>query len=93
MYLFGNSGNLLISINYFSLKIGPQSNKNWIPMSQHNCQEEENQSKKHVLSFVINIHRYLIEVDCSLGQFKSAKLKDKEHTVNAPFFHSIAKKV
>ena len=26
-------------------------------------------------------HRYLIEVDCSLGQIKSAKLKDKEHTL------------
>ena len=26
--------------------------------------------------------RYLIEVDCSLGQFKSAKLKDKEYTIN-----------
>ena len=29
-------------------------------------------------------HRYLIEVDCSLGQFKSAKLKDQEYAINAP---------
>ena len=28
-------------------------------------------------------HRYLMEVDCSLGQFKSTKLKDKEYTINA----------
>ena len=28
------------------------------------------------------LHRYLIEVDCSSGQFKSAKLKDKEYTIN-----------
>ena len=27
-------------------------------------------------------HRYLIEVDCSLGQFKSDKLKGKEYTIN-----------
>ena len=27
-------------------------------------------------------HRYLVEVDCSLGQFKSAKLKYKEYTLN-----------
>ena len=27
-------------------------------------------------------HRYLIEADCSLGQFKSAKLKDKEYAIN-----------
>ena len=38
-------------------------------------------------------HRYLIEVDCSSGQFKSAKLKDRKYTTNAPnFFHIIAKK-
>ena len=34
-------------------------------------------------------HRYLIEVDCSLGQFKSAKLKHKECT---KIFHNNAKK-
>ena len=34
----------------------------------------------------------LIEVDCYLGQFKSATLKDKEFTMNAPIFHNIAKK-
>ena len=33
------------------------------------------------------------KVDCSSGQFKSAKLKDKEHTLNAPiFFHNIEKR-
>ena len=31
-------------------------------------------------------HRYLIEVDCSLDQFKLVKLKDKKHTINAPVF-------
>ena len=31
-------------------------------------------------------HRYLIKVDCSPGQFKSAKLKDKEYTINGPIF-------
>ena len=30
--------------------------------------------------------------DCSLGQFKSAKLKDKEYTINAPIFYNFAKK-
>ena len=55
-------------------------------------------SDLHFLCFEISLkvwssHRYLIEVDCSLGQFKSAKLKDKEYTINAPFFvHNIAKK-
>ena len=29
------------------------------------------------------MHRYLKEVDCSSGQFKSAKLKDKEYTTKA----------
>ena len=38
------------------------------------------------------MHRYLKEVDCYLGQFKSATLKDKEFTMNAPIFHNIAKK-
>ena len=37
-------------------------------------------------------HRYLIEVDCSLGQFKSAKLKDKEYTKNAPIFFTTLQK-
>ena len=32
------------------------------------------------------LHSYLIEVDCSLGQFKVAKLKDKEYDLNAPIF-------
>ena len=31
------------------------------------------------------IHRYLLEVDCSLDQFKSAKLKYKKYPINAPF--------
>ena len=31
-------------------------------------------------------HRYLIEVDGSLGQFKLANLKDKKNTINAPIF-------
>ena len=40
-----------------------------------------------------NDHRYLIEIGCSSDQFKSAKLKDKEYTINMPiFFHNIAKK-
>ena len=29
-------------------------------------------------------HRYLIEVHCSLGQFKLVRLKDKEYTIKAP---------
>ena len=29
------------------------------------------------LNAFCSIHRYLIEVDCSSGQFKSAKLEDK----------------
>ena len=36
--------------------------------------------------------RYLIEVDCSLGQFKSAKLKDKEYTINAPSSYTLLQK-
>ena len=36
--------------------------------------------------------RYLIEVDCSLDKFKSAKLKDKEYTINAPNFSQQCKK-
>ena len=36
-------------------------------------------------------HRYLIEVDCSWGQFKSAKLKEKNYKCTN-FFHNIAKK-
>ena len=35
------------------------------------------------------VHRYLIEVDCSLGQFTSAKMKDKDYT---KYLHNIAKK-
>ena len=31
-------------------------------------------------------HRYLSEVDFSASQFKSAKLKDKDYTTNAPNF-------
>ena len=50
-------------------------------------------AKKYFHSLLCDNHRYLIEVDCSLGQFKSAKLKDKVYTINAPiFFHNIAKK-
>ena len=37
-------------------------------------------------------HRYLKEVDCSSGQFKSAKLKDKEYTINAPIFFTTLQK-
>ena len=37
-------------------------------------------------------HRYLIEEDCSLGQFRSAKLKDKQYTINAPIFSQHCKK-
>ena len=37
-------------------------------------------------------HRCLIEVDCSLGQFKSAKLKDKIYTINTPIFFTTLKK-
>ena len=38
-------------------------------------------------------HSYLIEVDCSSGQFKLAKLKDKKYTINAPiFFITLQKK-
>ena len=37
-------------------------------------------------------HRYLIEVGCSSGQFKSAKLKDKEYTINAPTFFTTSQK-
>ena len=43
--------------------------------------------------FVSCNHRYIIEVDCSLGQFKSAILEDKEYTIDfIKFFHNIAKK-
>ena len=37
-------------------------------------------------------NRYLKETDWSLGQFKSAKLKDKENTLNAPIFFTRLKK-
>ena len=30
------------------------------------------------------MHRYIKEIDCSSGQFKSAKLKDKVYTKKAP---------
>ena len=33
-------------------------------------------------------YRYLIEVDCSLGQFKSAKLRGQEDTINASRFYT-----
>ena len=36
-------------------------------------------------------HRYLIEVDCSSGQFKSTKLKDKEYTLKAPILLTTSK--
>ena len=32
------------------------------------------------------------DIDCSSGQFKSAKLKNKEYTVNAPSFNPTLKK-
>ena len=34
----------------------------------------------------------LIELDCSLGQFKSAKLKNKENAVSAPNFYTYLQK-
>ena len=37
-------------------------------------------SKKVKLQKVESSHRYLIKLDCSSGQFKSAKLNDKEYT-------------
>ena len=37
-------------------------------------------------------HRYLIEVDCSAGQFKSAKLEDKEYNINVASFSKHCKK-
>ena len=37
-------------------------------------------------------HRYLKEVDCSSGQFKSAKLKDEEYAIHAPFFFTTLQK-
>ena len=38
-------------------------------------------------------HRYLIEVDCTWGQFKLAILKDEEFTINSPiFFITLQKK-
>ena len=37
-------------------------------------------------------HRYLIEVDFSLGQFKSSKMKDKEYSITAPIFSQHCKK-
>ena len=37
-------------------------------------------------------HRYLIEVDCSSGHFKSAKLKDKVYTINAQSFFTTMQK-
>ena len=36
--------------------------------------------------FKQRVDTHLIEVDCSSVQYKSAKLKDKEHTINAPSF-------
>ena len=33
-------------------------------------------------------HRYLIEVDWFLGQFKSAKLNDKWYAINSPSFYT-----
>ena len=46
--------------------------------------------RQSLLDFVYKklSHRYLIEVDCSSGQFKSAKLKDKEYTLYAPNFYT-----
>ena len=38
------------------------------------------------------MHRYLKEVDCSSGQFKSAKLKDKEYTTKAPILFTTLQK-
>ena len=38
-------------------------------------------------------HRYLREVDCSLGQFKSDNLNDKKYAINATsFFTTLQKK-
>ena len=33
-------------------------------------------------------HRFLIDVDCSLSWLKSAKLKAKKYTINAPSFYT-----
>ena len=38
------------------------------------------------------VYGYLIEVDCSLGQFKSAELKDKNYTLNALIFFTTLQK-
>ena len=54
-----------------------------------------NELQKMKTSFHIFLyldHRYLIEVDCSSGQFKSVKLKDKKYTINAPIFFTILQK-
>ena len=49
--------------------------------------------KLFYFSFFASLHnRYVTEVDCSSGQFKSAKLKDKEYTINAPIFTQYCKK-
>ena len=40
-----------------------------------------------------SMHRYPIEVDCCSGQFKSAKLKDKEYTITASSFCTTLPKV
>ena len=58
-------------INSFSSKISMMERVMTSPKSTCKC-----------FAFHALAHRYLIEVDCCLGQFKSAKLKDREGTVN-----------
>ena len=57
---------------------------------QANCWDWCNPKKLHI-AFGVN-HRHLIEVDCSSSHFKSAKLKDKEFTINAPSFYTTLQK-
>ena len=40
----------------------------------------------HLKQITLQTTDILIEVDCSSGQFKSAKLKYKEYIINAPIF-------
>ena len=45
------------------------------------------------IHFLSPNHRYLKEVDCSSGQFKSSKLQDKEYTINASIFFTALQKL
>ena len=57
---------------------------------QANCWDWCNPKKLHT-AFGVN-HRYLIAVDCSSSHLKSAKLKDKEYTINVPSFYTTLQK-